>query len=74
MSKLFDYEVPKCEEEAHIFAINLLIPKKRLVAFINKGGQTISSCAGHFQVSKGEIRKALKIYNLIEEGAEGGER
>lgn len=65
MSKLFDYEIPQCEEEAHIFAINLLIPKKQLVAFINKGGQTISSCAEHFQVSKGEIRKALKIYNLI---------
>ena len=65
MKGIFNYYIPKKEREAHIFAIQLLIPKDELVAFIKKGGQTISTCAEHFQAPKSKIREALKLYNLI---------
>lgn len=67
MSNIFNYYIPKKEQEAHIFAIQLLIPKKELISFINKGGQTISTCAEHFQAPKSKIREALKLYNIIDE-------
>lgn len=67
MGNIFNYDIPKSEQEAHIFAIQLLIPKEELIAFINKGGQTISTCAEHFQAPKGKIREALKLYDLISE-------
>ena len=67
MNNIFNYYIPKSEQEAHIFAIQLLIPKKELISFINKGGQTISTCAEHFQAPKSKIREALKLYNIIDE-------
>lgn len=62
--EIFNYHIPKSEKEAHIFAIKLLIPKKELVAFINKGNQTITTCAEHFKAPKGKIREAIKLYDL----------
>ena len=57
--------IPKSEQEAHIFAIKLLIPKEVLVERINKGGQTISTLAEYFQAPKYKIREALILYDLI---------
>ena len=65
MSNIFNYEIPQSEKEARIFAIHLLIPKEKLVAFIKTGGQTVSSCAEHFQVPSARIRDALKLYDLV---------
>ena len=67
MGNIFNYDIPESEQEAHIFAIKLLVPKKELVAFISKGKQTVATCAEHFKVPKGKIREALKLYDLVDE-------